>query len=74
MKLKPLRSVKPVDVRRRFSSITVYNKAGYMEKHDKGLYSFNNITNKKNADGSITNNFGCEPSAPNNLPITPGWS
>ncbi len=57
-----------------FWSITVYNKDGFMEKNDQDAYSFNNVTAKKNPDGSITVNFGCGPDAVNNLPITPGWN
>jgi hypothetical protein len=57
-----------------FWSITVYNKDGFMEKNDQNVYSYNNVTAKKNADGSITINFGVGPKAINNLPITPGWN
>lgn len=57
-----------------FWSITVYNQAGYMEKNDEDAYSFNTVTAKKNADGSITINFGGGSSALNNLPITSGWN
>jgi hypothetical protein len=57
-----------------FWSITVYNKDGFMEKNDQNVYSYNNVTAKKNADGSITINFGAGPNAINNLPITPGWN
>lgn len=57
-----------------FWSITVYNKKGYMDKNDQNLYSYNNVTAKNNADGSITINFGGGPDAINNLPITPGWA
>jgi hypothetical protein len=57
-----------------FWSITVYNKDGYMEKNDRNVYSYNNVTAKKNADGSITINFGGGPGDINNLPITPGWN
>jgi hypothetical protein len=57
-----------------FWSITVYNKDGYMEKNDKNVYSYNNVTAQKNADGSITINFGVGSNAINNLPITPGWN
>ena len=45
-----------------------------MQKNDQNAYSYNNVTAKKNADGSITINFGGGPKAINNLPITPGWS
>jgi hypothetical protein len=57
-----------------FWSITVYNKAGYMEKNEQNVYSFNNVTAKKNTDGGITINFGGGPNAINNLPISAGWS
>lgn len=57
-----------------FWSITVYNKDGFMEKNDQNAYSYNNVTAKKNADGSFTINFGGGPDAVNNLPITPGWN
>jgi len=57
-----------------FWSITVYNKDGYMEKNDQNVNSYNNVTAKKNTDGSITINFGGGPDAINNLPIIPGWN
>jgi hypothetical protein len=57
-----------------FWSVTVYNKDGYMEKNDQNVYSYNKVTAKKNADGSVTINFGGSPDAMNNLPITPGWN
>jgi hypothetical protein len=57
-----------------FWSITVYNKDGYMEKNDRNIYSYNNVTAKKNADGNITVNFGAVPGAVNNLPITTDWN
>lgn len=57
-----------------FWSITVYNKAGFMEKNDQNRYSYNNVTADKNADGSITINFGGAPGTINNLPITDGWN
>lgn len=57
-----------------FWSITVYNKDGYMEKNALNVYSYNNVTAKKGAEGSITINFGGDPGAINHLPITPGWS
>lgn len=56
-----------------FWSITVYNKDGFMEKNDENIYSYNNVTAKKNANGSITINFGAGTDAINNVPITPGW-
>jgi len=57
-----------------FWSITVYNQDGYMEKNAQNVYSYNNVTARKNADGSITINFGGGPNALNNLPVTPGWN
>ena len=62
----------PVDA---FWSVTVYNATGYLEKNQQNAYSLNSITAKKNADGSVTIQFGgCDGKAPNCLPITPGWN
>jgi hypothetical protein len=56
-------------------AISVYNAEGFFEKNDKNAYSINNITGKKDADGSITVQFGgCDGTAANCIPITPGWS
>jgi len=57
-----------------FWSITVYNKDGFMEKNDQNVYSHNNVTAKKNQDGSVTIHFGAGTDALNNVPITPGWN
>ena len=57
-----------------FWSITVYNKDGYMEKNAQDAYALNNVTARKNSDGSITVHFGGGPGDFNNLPITPGWT
>jgi len=57
-----------------FWSITVYNAKGFMEPNDRNSYSVNNVTAKRNADGSVIVHFGGDPSAANYLPITPGWS
>jgi hypothetical protein len=57
-----------------FWSITVYNNDGFMEKNAQNVYSYNNVTAKKNVDGSVTINFGGDPGDINNLPITPGWN
>jgi hypothetical protein len=62
----------PVDA---FWSISVYNKEGYFEKNDQNVYSLNNITAKKDADGSVTIQFGgCDDKSINCIPITPGWN
>ena len=43
-------------------SITVYNAKGFMEKNDLNAYSVNNVTAKKNSDGTVTIHFGGAPS------------
>jgi len=58
-----------------FWSITVYNEAGFMEPNPQNAYSLNNITAKKDEDGSYTILFGgCSDRAANCLPIEPGWN
>jgi hypothetical protein len=58
-----------------FWSISLYNANGYFEKNDLDAYSLNNITAKKDADGSVTVQFGsCGGNAANCLPIMPGWN
>ena len=62
----------PVDA---FWSISVYNKDGYFEKNDRDAYTLNNITAKKDADGSVTVQFGgCDDKTSNCIPIIPGWN
>jgi hypothetical protein len=58
-----------------FWSISVYNAQGFFEKNDLGAYSLNNLTAKKDADGSVTVQFGgCDGKAANCLPIVKGWN
>lgn len=58
-----------------FWSISVYNAEGYFEKNPLNAYSLNNITAKRDADGSVTVQFGgCDGSVLNCLPIMPGWN
>jgi len=58
-----------------FWSISVYNPEGFFEKNDYNAYSLNSITSKKNADGSVTVQFGdCDGKIPNCLPIVDGWN
>lgn len=58
-----------------FWSITVYNRDGYFEKNDQNAYSINNLTAKKEADGSVVIQFGgCDSKTANCLPITLGWN
>jgi hypothetical protein len=62
----------PVD---RFWSISVYNKEGYFQKNDLDAYSLNNITAKKDTDGSVTIQFGgCDGKVANCIPIMPNWN
>ncbi len=58
-----------------FWSVSVYNAAGYFEKNPLNAYSLNNITAKKDDDGSIAIQFGgCDGRMPNCLPIVAGWN
>lgn len=57
-----------------FWSISLYNAAGYFEENAAGAYSINNIIGARNADGTITVNFGGAPGQPNTLPIMEGWN
>jgi hypothetical protein len=56
-----------------FWSVTVYDSDRYMIKNEYEAYSFNNVTAKKNEDGSITIHFGGDPAQDNFLPIVEGW-
>ena len=57
-----------------FWSVSVYNKDGFFEKNAKSAYTLNNVTAKPDPDGSVTIHFGGNETAPNYLPITPGWN
>jgi len=58
-----------------FWSVSVYNEKGFFEKNDRGAYSINNLTAKKETDGSVTIQFGgCDGKVSNCLPITKGWN
>jgi hypothetical protein len=58
-----------------FWSISLYNADGYYQKNPYQAYSLNNVTSKKNADGSVSVQFGgCDGKVPNCLPIMKGWS
>ena len=58
-----------------FWSISLYNAEGYYEANKYNAYTLNNLTAKKDKDGSITVQFGgCDAEAPNCLPIMNGWN
>ena len=58
-----------------FWSVSVYNAKGYYEPNKQGAYTLNNLTAKKDADGSIKVQFGgCDGKTVNCLPTTPGWN
>ncbi len=58
-----------------FWSISVYGADGYFHVNDQNTYNINGTTAKKDADGSTTIQFGgCDGSAANCIPITPGWN
>jgi hypothetical protein len=58
-----------------FWSVIVYDAKGYIPKNERGIYSFNDLTAKKDADGSVTIQFGGDPGkAQNCIPIVPGWN
>jgi hypothetical protein len=58
-----------------FWSISVYNRQGFFEKNALGAYSLNNITAARNADGTVTVQFGgCDGQVRNCLPIVEGWN
>jgi hypothetical protein len=58
-----------------FWSVSLYNADGYFQKNQYDAYSLNNITSKKNDDGSVTIQFGpCDGKIPNCLPIMAGWN
>lgn len=58
-----------------FWSISVYNAQGYFQKNEYNAYNLNNVTAQKNADGSVTVQFGgCDGRVPNCLPIVDGWN
>jgi hypothetical protein len=62
----------PVDA---FWSISVYNAEGHFQKNAFDAYTLNNTTAKKEADGSISVQFGaCDGKIPNCLPIMNGWN
>ncbi len=58
-----------------FWSISVYSAEGYLVKNAFDAYTLNNITAKKDVDGSVSIQFGgCDGKIANCLPIMPGWN
>ncbi|WP_246233415.1 MULTISPECIES: DUF1254 domain-containing protein [Stenotrophomonas] len=58
-----------------FWSVSLYNAKGYYEKNEQNAYTLNNLTAKKNADGSFDIQFGgCDGQVPNCLPTMAGWN
>jgi len=58
-----------------FWSVSLYNTEGYFVKNAADAYVINDITAKKDADGSVTIQFGgCDGNVANCLPIMPGWN
>ena len=65
----------PKDVpARAFWSVIVYDANGFIPENDLGIYSYNNVSAKPSADGSITIHFGGDPNQINHLPIAEGWN
>lgn len=58
-----------------FWSLTVYNRAGYLEPNPSNIYSVNSLTAIKGADGKVAIQFGgCDGKIANCIPITDGWN
>lgn len=58
-----------------FWSLTVYNRAGYLEPNPENIYSVNSVTAKRGSDGAVTIQFGgCDDKVLNCIPITEGWN
>ena len=51
-----------------FWSITVYDKDGYLPENEYNVYAFNDVTAKKNEDGSIT--IAVNVALPSSLPAS----
>ena len=57
-----------------FWSVSVYNADGYFQPNQYNVYSLNNITATKGADGSVAIQFGgCDGTVVNCLPIMRDW-
>lgn len=58
-----------------FWSITVYGADGYIPANDLGVYSLNSLTAERNAEGTVSMQFGgCDGSQPNCIPVPETWN
>jgi hypothetical protein len=58
-----------------FWSVSVYDSEGYFQPNGYNAYSLNNISARKDADDSVTIQFGgCDGKIANCLPIMPRWN
>ncbi|KWV40286.1 carboxylesterase [Rhizobium altiplani] len=58
-----------------FWSVSVYNAQGFYEKNALDTYTLNNVTSKKNADGSVDIQFGgCGGKIVNCIPTPKSWN
>jgi hypothetical protein len=58
-----------------FWSTSVCNADGYFQPNPYNAYTLNNLTAKKEADGSVVIQFGgCDGKVANCLPIVSGWN
>jgi hypothetical protein len=58
-----------------FWSVSLYNAEGYYQKNDLDAYTLNNITAKKDSNGSVVVQFaGCDGKILNCLPTMKGWN
>ena len=57
-----------------FWSVSVYDAGGFFQKNARNAYTVNDVTAKRNADGTVTIHFGGDASASNSIPIMPGWN
>ena len=53
----------------------MYDKEGHLCRNPYNAYTLNNVTANKNADGSVTVQFGgCDGQLTNCLPTFPDWN